>query len=193
MIDGDGLAADEGADAARQEVAGQGCDEGRNLQAMDGSALEQAQAHADDQREQDAPQGMDPQNGVAVGDEHAGEGGDGRDGVVDAAGDEHHRHADCGDAVVGVVDEHVHKGAQGGEALGAVGDCAHRVNQQEDADGGIHHDVLGVGNALCEALLSVARLLDGSGIRHSARLLSPWPWPWNASRTSCAPVRTGAR
>ena len=119
---------------------------------MDDPTHQKAQTDAHHEGEEDADQGMNAQYGGAVGDKHAGQGGNGTDRQVNAAGDEDHGHAHGGDAVIGIVDEHVHEGPQRRKALIAVGNDTKEINHQEDADGGVHHDVLRVGQTAEETL-----------------------------------------
>ena len=181
VVDGDGLAADEGAHAARQEHARQRCDKRGDLEVGDQRAHAQAQQHADQDGERHAQHRIKTQHGGAVGDEHAGEGGDRRDGQVDAAGDEHHRHAHGGDADVGVVHEEHHERAQLGEAAVAVHEDARAVNDQEDADGGEHHEVLRVGDEVHQ--LAAFLLIHGA---HLPSACGPGAWP-----ATCRPAQTG--
>lgn len=149
----DGFPADQGANAPGQEHARQRGDEGRHVQIVDGRAHQQPQTNADHHGGQNADQRVKTQHRIAVGNEHARQRRYRAHAQVNAAGDQHHRHAHGGDAVIGIVDEHVHKGAQGGEALGAVGDCAEEIDDQENADGGVYHDILGVRRLAQQALL----------------------------------------
>ena len=189
---GDGFAADQRTYAAREEVSGQRRDERRYVQVMDRRALQRAQTHAHHERSQHTDDGMNAQHGAAVGDEHAGQTRDRSDGQIDAAGDQHHRHTHGGYAVIGVIHEHINERAQRCKAHAAEHDRAEDIDDQKDADGGVHHDVLGIEQPADQGLAG-----RNFTIRHIMRPLSPLCGSFHASLralpSSCAPVRIAVR
>ena len=118
-------------------------------------AHQRAQAHADQYGYDHGDDRGDAHALVAIGDDHARQRGHRGHGQVDAAGDQHHGHAHGGDAVVGVVGEEVHEGAQRGKTDAAVANRAVGIDDQEDDHGGVHHDVLRIHDAAQKTLLLV--------------------------------------
>ena len=186
MRDRDRLPADQGADTSCKEVAGKCRDEGRNVQIVDRSTLQQTESDADDQCDEHAQCGMVTQYRRAVGHNHTCEAGYGCDRQVNAAGDEHHGHADCRDAVVGVVLEHVDERTQCRKADVAVTDRAVGVDQNKDTNGGVYHDELWFQQPAREGLPLFGKSLRH--VRHPPSLSSFRAWPCAGGQ-----VRTGAQ
>ena len=152
MGDGQRFPADEGADTAGEKHTGQRGNERRNVQVMDGHTHQQPKPDADNKGEQDANRRMDPQHPGSVGDDHAGEAGYSRHGQVNAAGDQHHGHPDSGDAVIGIVNEHVDEGPQRCEADLSIHDRAESIDNEENQDGCVNHDEIRVEKLIPESL-----------------------------------------
>ena len=184
---GNRLTADQRAHAARQEHTRQRGDKRRHIQVVDGRAHQKAKAHADDQRKADADERVNAQDGIAIGNEHARERGHRRHRQVDAAGDEHHRHAYGADADIGIVRKEQQERAQRCEALVAVCNGTDQIDDQEHGHRGVYHDVLGVEYARDETSALWLR------IKHVLPPLQRFCGPWNASPSSCAPARTATR
>ncbi|MCY1236244.1 hypothetical protein D9M72_488900 [compost metagenome] len=141
MSDGDGIDRQHEGHAARQKHAGKRDDKGGHLEIMDDGAHHRAEERRDEKSHRKGDDRMDGGSLQHHGQEHTGEGDDGADRQVDAAGQDHEGHADGGDAEEGVVGQKVadHPRRQDVGVL----HHAERIAQHEDDDGCGQRQVFG--------------------------------------------------
>jgi hypothetical protein len=140
--DADRVDADEIAQAAREEHAGQRHDEGLQPEALDQHAHQRAEGGAHHQHARDDQPGIPLHALDAPRAQHRGQGDHRAHRQVDATGQDHEGHADRDDAEEGVVDQQVEHHLRGEEAV--VGDAAVGRHRGEQAEGDAQRQPLAV-------------------------------------------------
>ena len=159
MIDTDRLTGDQTAHTSGQEVAGQGGDKGRHVQVVDGRAHEGTQAYRHQDGEGNGDQRRNPQLRIAVGDKHAGQGLYRSHGQIDPPRDQNHGHTHGRDPVIRIVRKEIDKGTQRREADTAIHDGTEDIDDQENSNRRVDHDIFRIHDPAEQALAGRDSLL----------------------------------